>query len=121
MKKTISNILIVIAVFGAMHLLVSTLPEAQLKCSDEYADTDAGSAEYLADFDKWTNNFYDTHPGAGLADWSKARYQFWEDNNCTESIEKYNEAKAGKADPATMRLINNGIKDAIDDNVSNRF
>lgn len=75
------------------------------KCPDDYAKDDAGSAEYLAAMDKWTNDFYDAHPGATLSDWSVARYQFWVDNNCTAALQRYQEAKEGKADPATMERI----------------
>lgn len=66
---------------------------ADSKCPDDYADTDEGSAKYIADTNQWTNNFYDAHPAATLADWSAARYQFWVDNNCRTALERYDEAK----------------------------
>jgi len=83
------------------------------KCSNEYADTDAGSAEYLADFDKWTNGFYDTHPGATLSDWSKARYQFWVDNDCEAQLRGYKDAQEGKGDQATIENVRASIQEAV--------
>ncbi|MFA5932422.1 MAG: hypothetical protein WC793_03550 [Candidatus Paceibacterota bacterium] len=64
------------------------------KCPDDYPDTDAGFNEKMADMNKWTNDFYDNHPGATLGDWNKARYQYWIDNRCTEALKRYNESKA---------------------------
>ncbi len=83
---------------------------ARAKCPDQYPNTDAGSAEYLVDFNAWTNDFYNKNPQAGLSDWSQARYQFWVDNDCTESIRRYNEAKNGMANPDQMKLIKETIK-----------
>ena len=71
----------------------------------------------MADIDKWTNAFFDEHPDASLSDWSKARYQYWVDNNCTEAIERYNQAKEGKADPASMQRIRKGIQDVVDEKI----
>lgn len=83
------------------------------KCPDDYPDTAAGSAEYLADFDKWTNNFYNTYPNANVSDWSKARVQFWVKNNCVAALQRYEEAKNGKVDPATIETINNSVRESL--------
>ena len=63
------------------------------KCPDDYGTDDAASATYLAATNKWTNDFYDTHPDATLTDWAVARQQFWVDNNCTASLQRYDEYK----------------------------
>jgi hypothetical protein len=89
------------------------------KCPDEYATDDTGSAEYLASMDSWTNNFYDLHPGASLSDWSAARHQFYVDNNCTLTLQRYQDAEDGKADPETMKRIEMGIREAINNNATN--
>jgi len=91
----------------------SVLNHIKEKCPDEYGTDDASSAEYLADFDKWTNNFYDNHPDATLSEWSKARYQFWLDNDCAQAIKRYNEVRDGNADPVIMNEIENSIQEAI--------
>jgi len=81
------------------------------KCPDDYATDDAGSAEYIAATNKWTNDFYDAHTGASLSDWSVARYQFWVENNCFAALERYKIAKEGKADSATMQRILDSFPD----------
>ena len=96
-----------------VYFLYSHFSPIGAKCPDAYANDDAGSAEYLAATDKWTNDFYDAHPGASLTDWSAARHQFWLDNDCTAALQRYEDAKAGKADPATMERIQSGIEDAV--------
>ncbi len=83
------------------------------KCPDDYGTDDAGSAEYLAATDKWTNDFFDAHPDANMTDWSHARYQFWVDNHCTAALERYEQAKAGKADPEMMKRVDGIIRDVI--------
>lgn len=87
-------------------------------CPDDFPQGDAGEAAQLASIDKWTNDFYDAHPEATIADWSAARYQFWVDNNCTAALKRYSEYQAGKADPATMQRVNAGIQEAIDAHTS---
>jgi hypothetical protein len=118
MKKNILYLSILFVVFAILYFVVGpiTKPVTLEKCEDDYADTDVGSAEYLADFDKWTNDFYDNNPGATLTDWSKARYDYWVKNNCQVAIARYNEAKVGKADPEVMEKIDNGIQKALNSN-----
>ncbi|MBU6415113.1 hypothetical protein KGQ34_02640 [Patescibacteria group bacterium] len=83
------------------------------KCPDDFANDDAGEAEYLAAINKWTNNFFDSHPGASLGDWERARHQFWVDNHCVVALQRYQEAKSGKADPAIMKLIKDAVQKAV--------
>lgn len=63
------------------------------KCPDDYKTDDAGSAEYLAATNAWTNDFFDTHPDATPTDWALARQQFWVDNNCTAALQRYTKYK----------------------------
>lgn len=96
MKKKIIYFLIPV-IFIALAFLYfhhGPAPNKLSKCPDDYPDTDTGFNEKMADMNKWTNQFYDNHPGATLPEWSKARYQYWMDNKCTKAIERYNEAKA---------------------------
>ncbi|MDO8514231.1 MAG: hypothetical protein Q7S50_01675 [bacterium] len=113
MKNKLLYISILPVLLTGGYFIYSHFSPIGAKCPDDYANDDAGSAEYLAATDKWTNDFYDGHPGATLADWSAARYQFWIDNSCTAALQRYDEAKAGKADPAAMERIRSGIQDAI--------
>lgn len=117
MKKKMIYILILIALIALGVILVAakrgTLDTHQ-KCPDDYdKTTDAGMAEYKTDMDKWTNDFFDSHPGSTLDDWSKARYQFWIDNDCKEALRRYKETKDGNADPTKMNLIEDTIQETI--------
>lgn len=96
MKKKAIYILtpVILIALAVLCFHYRSTPNKLSKCPDDYPDTDAGLNEKMADMNKWTNDFYDNHPGATLGDWNKARYQYWVDNKCTKAIERYNEAKA---------------------------
>ena len=85
----------VILIIGVMvwsdmdHERTATQQANEMRCPDDYGDNDAGSAEYLAAMEKWTNAFYDTHPDATLEDWAAARRQFWVDHGCQAALERY--------------------------------
>ena len=91
-KYLISVIFIALCIILYLHYRPA--PNKLSKCPDDYVDTDAGLNEKVADMNKWTNQFYDNHPGSTLSDWNKARYQFWVDNKCIEALKRYNQAKA---------------------------
>jgi len=95
LKKKITYILILVILIAltVLYFHYGPAPNKLSRCPDDYADTDVGFNEKMADMNKWTNQFYDNHPGATLGDWNKARYQFWVDNKCTEALKRYNEAK----------------------------
>ncbi|MSU45297.1 MAG: hypothetical protein EXS47_01575 [Candidatus Zambryskibacteria bacterium] len=105
--------IIALCVFFYFYNSASKQNLAYEKCPDDYTSDDAGTAEKMADIERWSSDFYKTHPGAALSDWSTARYQFWVNNGCVEALQRYKEAKDGKADPATMEVINEAIKDAV--------
>lgn len=115
MKRKTPYIFVVtfIALGAVLYFFYGPAPNGRAKCPDDYPNTDTGSAEYLKDFDEWTNNFYDKNPNATLPDWSRARYQFWIDNNCAEALKRYNEAKSVEADPKVIEMIENTIQDKI--------
>ena len=105
---------IVLAIILVGGFAIYSHPSATLaKCPDAYGTDDAGSAEYLAATDKWTNDFFDAHPDATMTDWAEARHQFWADNHCTKALEGYEDAKAGKADPEMMKRVDGVIRDVI--------
>jgi len=84
---------------------------AHQKCPDDYADSEL--SQYNIDFDKWTNEFYDTHPDATLSDWSNARYKFWVINDCVAALKRYNEVKNGTADNAKMTAIRTMVSEMV--------
>lgn len=118
MKNKLLYISMLAVLLAGGYFLYSHSSSISAKCPDDYGTDDAGSAEYLAAMDKWTNDFYDAHPGATLSDWAAARHQFWVDNHCTAALQRYEDAKAGKADPATMERIKSGIQDAINNSTT---
>jgi len=113
MKKKLLYIGILVIVLMGGFAIYSYPSTTIAKCPDDYATDEAGSAEYLASTDKWTNDFYNTHPEATLTEWAEARKQFWIDNNCTEAIKRYEEAKTGNADPETVKMIDQILRDEL--------
>lgn len=112
MRRKILYILIVVIFITfsiIIYFLYGPTSNTLSKCPDSYPDTDTGLAEKMDDMDKWTNNFYDTHPNATLSDWSKARYEYWIANNCKEALERYKEVKDGNADHTKINLIKETI------------
>ena len=81
-------------------------------CPEDFGTDDAGSAQYLAATDKWTNDFFDANPDATLKEWGEARHQFWVDNHCLATLKSYEEAKAGKVDPKTEKVVDDILRDA---------
>lgn len=115
-------LIFLIAIIAIFYFYKTPTPEmgsARAKCPEDYAETDSGDTERLAAIDKWTNEFYDKNPGASLVAWSEARRDFWVDNNCVETLREYEEAKNGTADPVKMKLIEDTIKETIDENNNN--
>lgn len=108
----ISIFIILIALGVIFYLSKRGTLDAHQKCPDEYANTEVGTIEYKTDIDKWTNSFYDSHPGSTLSDWSKARYQFWVANGCVAALRRYEEGLNGK-DPDKIKLINDTIKETV--------
>ena len=79
-------------------------------CPDDYPDNDAGSDAYLADTNRWTNEYFDANPGSDMGGWAQARKQFWVDNDCTEALQRYEESKAGEPDPATVETVRDSLQ-----------
>lgn len=84
------------------------------KCPEDFANDDAGYAEQMIAFEKWTNDFYDSHPGATLSDWNQARLQFYVDNDCTTTLERYKDMKEGRGDPVRQKIIRDALQEAVD-------
>jgi hypothetical protein len=80
-------------------------------CPDDFTNDDA----QLSAMNSWTNSFFDSHPDATMTDWANARHQFYVDNKCTISLQRYEDAKNGKADPETMKRVDNAIQEVIND------
>ena len=110
MKRKAPSILI--AGIAVIIITSATLAGHKPLCPDDFGTDDAGSAQYLASVDAWTNSFFDSHPDASMTDWAEARHQYWIDNHCIAALQGYEDVKNGKADPATMEQVNKVIQDA---------
>lgn len=112
MKNKLLYIGILAILSAGVYFLASYHNSDVAKCPDDFPQGDAGEAAQLASINKWTNDFYDAHPGASIGEWAEARHQFLIDNHCTAALQRYEQAKAGKADPATMERINTTLQEA---------
>ncbi len=83
-------------------------------CPDDFGTDDAGSAQYVASVDAWTNSFFDSHPDASMTDWAEARHQYWIDNNCKATLQSYEDVKAGKVDPKKMEMVESILREATE-------
>lgn len=61
----------------------------------------------------WENKYFDDHPDGTLSTMAEARHQFYVDNHCTAALQRYEDAKSGKADPAAMERVNKVIQDTL--------
>lgn len=81
----------VAVIFGFFYLYKSSAPElasTYTKCPEDYAEDDAGTAEYRNVLIDWTSSFIEANPGATMSDWSIAKSQLWLDNNCVEALQR---------------------------------
>ncbi len=92
---------------GAYFLYSSS---ALAPCPDDFATSEESTAAMNA----WTNSYFDTHLDASMGDWARARRQFYVDNHCIAALERVQQAEDGKADPETMNIINDVLRDEID-------
>jgi len=113
MKKKLLYIGIVAIVLVGGFAIYSYRSASLAKCPSAYGTDEAGSAEYLAATNKWTNDFFDTNPDATLMEWAEARRRFWIANDCTKELQAYENAKAGKVDPKKMQEVEGILRDAI--------
>ena len=78
-------------------------------CPDDFKDP----KQEIASFEKWANDFYDKNPSASIAEMSKARVNFWTDNNCKEALQRVKDYESGKVDKETQQLIEMTIREEM--------
>ena len=61
--------------------------------------------EKIASFSEWVEEFTEKYPNATDSDLSMARREFYEKNNCTTSLKRYDDYVAGNVDEETKQLI----------------
>lgn len=110
-------IFVVVFIFGIVYFIKIYNPKETQKiyaiCPEDYPDTDEGFEAKTTAMEKWINDFFDNNQGASLSEMAKARYQFYMENNCSDTLERYFEAKEGKADPEEMKIIRDTIQEEI--------
>lgn len=78
-------------------------------CPDDFKDP----KQEIASFEKWVNDFYDNNPSASITEMSKARVDFWTENNCKEALQRVKDYKSGKVDKETQQLIEMTIREEM--------
>lgn len=113
-------VLTILSVFFISFIFITTtlirgknLKEISLKCPEEYPETDKGSMEKKADTDKWVSDFYNRNPKASLSELAKARYIFYVENDCVETIQKYSEMEAYEGETEQERILRETIQEEI--------
>jgi hypothetical protein len=106
---------VILCVVVAFFVYKSSTPKKSFvhqKCPEEYAENDAGIAEYEKVMVAWTLDYLKTHPEATMSDWAKAKTQLWTDNNCVVALQRLK--LSGKvADMKPYELIDYDIQNAI--------
>ena len=84
-------------------------------CPDDFKD----SKQKIALFTEWGKEFWENNPNATVRDFSKARVNFWKENNCTEALKRYDDYMAGNVDEDTKKLIEDVITEEMAKNQEN--
>lgn len=109
--KIVSTLILILSVLVLVGIRGEKSEVVLLKCPDQYES----SEEKIADFDKWTKDFYDKNPDASYADLSDARKQFYIDNNCTEALQRLADWESDDVDPEKKAMIYDVIDETFKD------
>lgn len=94
LKKILSGFIFLLFLVSLFAFWTFESSDQSPKCPEDFPDTNAGSESLITATDKWTNDYYDKNPAADLGDWTKARYNYWVENDCHEAIARYEATKA---------------------------
>jgi len=81
-------------------------------CPDDFKDPE----QEVAAFDEWAKDFMYKNPTATIKEFSKARRDFYLENNCKEALKRYDDYMAGNVDEETKQLIESVIKEQMGSN-----
>lgn len=113
-QKTKAYIFIfLLAIIAIFYFYYVQQPNAQAKCPEDYPETETDLAERKIATDKWIKNFYATNPDASLSDFSRARYNFYMDNDCSATLEKYFEMESTDTETEEEKIIRETIQEEI--------
>lgn len=78
-------------------------------CPDDYENFE----DQIADFDKFSKDFFDNNPEASITDLFKERLNFYKENNCTEALKRYNEYQSGDVSEENKTMIESVVDEAL--------
>ena len=98
--------LLFLGLFMVLLVSISSFYPNNPVCPDDFKD----SKQEIASFTAWVKEFTEKYPNATNSDLSKARRSFYVENNCTETLKRYDDYMAGNVDKETQQLIEMVIK-----------
>src|SRR3989344_3613466 len=99
--EQLKNLLIfgvIVAVGVAINMVYKSNNQV---CPDDFATSEERTSVMV----KWTNDFFDKNVDATISDFSKARKNFYIENNCTKALQRVEDYKTGEVDKETRELI----------------
>lgn len=91
-KKIITSILVVVFIGAIGWYFFWYFFPVSTKCPEDFTN----SEEQILAFNKWTKDFRDKNPNASISDLTKARQNYYKENNCTEAIKRYEDYMADR-------------------------
>lgn len=115
-KNKVFILIFLLAIFIAIFYFYKTPKPQQAniyKCPEDYPNTDTGFKEKNIAIDEWFANFHNQNPNASLEDIARARYQFYADNNCSATLEKYFEMEPTETETEEEKILRETIQEEI--------
>lgn len=113
MKRNIPYFLIIILFSSALYFYYGQTPNAQAKCPEDYPETEAGLAERKIATDEWIADFRKKNPNGSISEFAKLRYQFYLENDCSATLEKYFEMEPTETETEEEKIIRETIQEEI--------
>lgn len=92
MNKTFFILALIIIIAGSCFYFytTNTTKEAsqQQKCPEDYSENSVGTTEYRSDLINWTEKFFESNPEATMSDWSMAKLDLWQKNDCLVALQR---------------------------------
>lgn len=105
--------LVVIGFCALLYFFNTQIPKILAKCPEDYPETEAGLAERKIAIDEWIADFRRRSPNGSISEFAKLRYQFYVDNDCSATLEKYFEMEATETETEEDKIIRETIQEEI--------
>lgn len=113
MKKNIFYICIVLTSGILLYFYNTQTPRAVAICPENYSDTDMGIIIRERVMNEWIDDFRKDNPNASSADLIKARAQFYIENNCNKTLNRYYELEAKENETVEDRMVREIIQEEL--------